>query len=148
MNNHIKKILVDNLLTNQPTTKEGTIKMSQGALLDTALYISEYILPRIEINKGTNNPDYKQMFLAVNACLLCVEMMHENDRIKEQLFATKQLLKWTQEQLRQSEGELSKYTTVKELIERETLDMTIDIVNGKKIQAVAEAIKLFQSRIK
>lgn len=148
MNNGIKKVLIENLVNGNPVTKEGAVKMSPGTLLDVALYVAENILPKIEFRTGQQSHDYKQMFLAVNACLLCCELMQEVDRLKDSLHIKLQLLKYTQQENRKLEEQLLKFTTIQDLMRQETLDMYIEIVNGKKIAELADIIKQYQSRTK
>ena len=148
MNSGIKKVLIENLVNGNTVTKEGAVKMSPGSLLDVALYIAENLLPKIEFKSGQQSHDYKQMFMAVNACLLCCELMQENDRLKNLLHIKMQLLKYTQQENRKLEEELVKFTTIQELMKGESLEMYIDIVNGKKIAELSEIIKQYQARNK
>lgn len=146
MNNAIKKVLAENLLSGEPTTKEGAIKMSPGSILSVAQYFAESLLPRIAINKGVDSPDYKNMFLAINACLLAVELMDREKQMREQYQVNRQLLKWTQAQAALFESELQKYTTIKELLERGTLEMFVDVVNGQKFDFINDAVKMAEAR--
>lgn len=148
MNNGIKKVLAENLL-NGSVTKQGAVKMSPGTLLDVALYVAENILPKIELrNHGQQTHDYKQMYLAVNACMMCCELLQEVDRLKSELHIKNQLLKYTQQENKNLDEQLRKFTTIQDLISTETMEMYIDIVNGKKIAELAEIIKQYQSRNK
>ncbi len=148
MNKGINKVLAENLLNGQ-VTKQGAVKMSPGTLLDVALYVAENILPKIELrNHGKQTHDYKQMYLAVNACMMCCELMQEIDSLKNELHIKKQLLKFMQQENKNLEDQLRKFTTVQDLVSMETMEMYIDIVNGKKITELAEIIKQHQSRNK
>ena len=130
MQDGIKKVLIQNLVEGNPTTKEGAVKMSPGTLLDVALYVAENLLPKIEFKTGQQSHDYKQMFLAVNACLLCCELMQEVEQIEQAMHIKNQLLKYTQQENKKLERELLRFTTVQSLLQSETLDFYIDIVNG------------------
>ena len=148
MKEAMKKVLAQNLLMNESTTKEGTIKMSPGNLLSVAIYIAEQWLPKVEISKGTDSLDFKNLLLAVNACLYCVELLEDQDKMKTELYLQRNLLKWTSEQCQHYEAELLKFTTVRDLLENESIEYYADIVKGKQIDYLKEKLKLFEARNK
>ena len=148
MKETMKKVLAQNLLQGEQTSKEGTIKMSPGMLLSTALYLADNILPKVETRLGSDSHDYKQLLLAVNACLWAVELLEDQEKMKSELFLQRQLLKWTREQCEHYESELLKFTTVKELLERDTLEMYADIVKGEQIDYIKQRLALYDARNK
>jgi len=148
----IREILSKNLAEQsegkQAELLEGLQIIPAGKMFEIIQYFVNDLLPKVEISRGKNSNDFKQMESVVHSLMYAIKLMEDNQQLRRENSRLKFWNKTLQGINDYNEIELDKYRTVEHLMYSGELENVRKAVIEKGLKWAGDAVKAFDSRHK
>lgn len=114
----------------QQRLSEAFHEVPETRIIEQAHYLKEHMLPRIAQNRGQDSEDYRFYYSLVESLMYMLKVLGRDYQLRHELSNQKLLNEFIQRRCVFLEGELQRYTTIEDLLYKQTSQGIVNIITN------------------